>query len=881
MSGYAYDGPSSSSVPPPPYSVTASASGSGHFGSPSTTQFPPPPTAAAVAGPSSGSPSGYPSPSSAADGLGIVDSKWRLADPRSSSAHSLAPSTKDRDGVTRRTLLVIYIHGFYGNESSFRSFPAHVHNHLKEALAETHVVHSKIYPRYKTYKAIDVARDNFSQWLEPHESETTDVILVGHSMGGLLAAEVAMMPNRHPYRRHPYKHRILGTISLDSPFLGLHPGIIVAGISSLFRPASPTEEKPEHEVSNQLSPTNSALTSPNPSMYTLETTSSLGADLSPHPSNTPSMSSSNAPPQQPDPTYNPSFFNDVNLKDRTFMRRLGHFAKKHSREGIWDATKNHVMSHLEYGGCLADYPGLNARYNKLRAMESVDPLQHMDDGNNYGNNVNRPTPVRVRFINYYTLSSGRPKKPKTPDSPKSPESPTSPEHRAAPSTLQVGSHLSPPSSSTPRISLSSDDGQEMELLEPIPMEDIDERLSTLHEEQQARFDHDTKAGLHSADALDTETRESKGKGKEGDVDSHETPNAHGQVEETVPASTSSTEAADETEKSPEASTASSMGDVIPEAELPPIPDLPERPTPPDLDRYTDKDARKQAEKEGKRAQKAYESAVKSRDKAIKERQKLVEKRRKKVEKEAAKEAQRIEKEGLKLQKEEQKRRQQEEEAARKEAAEETHDQKEARRLAEEAKRMEREGRRLRGEPLDSDAEDDDEKEKEKEEEEEKKSAEVEAEMAATVIAGAAAAVKDRPPAVAAPSSSSAVSVDTTQTGAASTTTNNNMIPSRPKAVAAHSSSNSHSHSKANAKSSNAKPDKPKKERKFCTLPSKKNGKRDETWVSVYMEGMDEVGAHCGLFLPGPHYDTLIGDVGERIVGWVHDDLSVRAIMEMP
>ncbi|KAK1672549.1 hypothetical protein BDP55DRAFT_634816 [Colletotrichum godetiae] len=876
MSGYAYDGPSSSSAPPPPYSVTASASGSGHFGSTSSSQFPPPPTtAAAGAGPSSGYPSGYPSSSSAVDGLGIVDSKWRLADPRSSSAHSLAPSAKDRDGVTRRTLLVIYIHGFYGNESSFRSFPAHVHNHLKDALAETHVVHSKIYPRYKTYKAIDVARDNFSQWLEPHESDSTDVILVGHSMGGLLAAEVAMMPNRHPYSRYPYKHRILGTISLDSPFLGLHPGIIVAGISSLFRPASPTEEKPEHEALNQLSPTNSALTSPNPSMYTLETTSSLGADLSPHPSNTPSMSSSNAP-QRPDPTFNPSFFNDVNLKDRTFMRRLGHFAKKHSREGIWDATKNHVMSHLEYGGCLADYPGLNARYNKLRAMESVDPLQHMGDGNNYGNNINRPTPVRVRFINYYTLSSGRPKKPKTPDSPKSPESPTSPEHRTAPSTLQVGSHLSPPSSSTPRISLSSDDGQEMELLEPIPMEDIDERLSTLHEEQQARFDHDTKTGLHSTDTLDKEVREPKGKGKEGDVNSHETPSTDAEADvEAGPAASASATAVAEGE-SPEPGTAPPMGDIIPEAELPPIPDLPEQPTPPDLDRYTDKDARKQAEKEGKRAQKAYESAVKSRDKAIKERQKLVEKRRKKVEKEAAKEAQRIEKEGLKQQKEEQKRRQQEEEAARKEAAEETHDQKEARRLAEEAKRMEREGRRLRGEPIDSDAEGDDDDEKKK------KSEEVEAQMAAMVIAGAAAAApetiataagagKDRPPAVAAPSSSAA-SVNTTQTGGAT----NDTTTSRPKAVAAHSSSNS----KSNAKST-AKPDKPKKERKFCTLPGKKNGKRDETWVSVYMEGMDEVGAHCGLFLPGPHYDTLIGDVGERIVAWVQDDMSVRAIMEMP
>ncbi|OHE96395.1 hypothetical protein CORC01_08318 [Colletotrichum orchidophilum] len=873
MSGYTYDGPSSSSVPPPPYSLTASASASAseHFESTSSSQFPPPPTAAydgPIVGPSSGFSSGY--PSSSAEGFGIVDSKWRLADPRSSSAHSLAPSTKDRDGITRRTLLVIYIHGFYGNESSFRSFPAHVHNHLKDDLAETHVVHSKIYPRYKTYKAIDVARDNFSQWLEPHESESTDVILVGHSMGGLLAAEVAMMPNRHPYRRHPYKHRILGTISLDSPFLGLHPGIIVAGISSLFRPASPTEEKQEHEAYNQLSSTNSALTSPNPSMYTLETTSSLGADLSPHPSNTPSMSSSN-PPQQPDPTFNPPFFNDLNLKDRSFMRRLGHFAKKHSREGIWDATKNHVMSHLEYGGCLADYPGLNARYNKLRAMESVDPLQQMGDGNAYGNNVNGPALARVRFINYYTLSSGRPKKPKTPDTPKSPESPKSPEHHAAPSTLQVGSHLSPPSSSTPRISLSSDDGQEMELLEPIPMEDIDEKLSALHtEQQQARFDHDAAgSSLNSTDALDKEAREPKGKEREGsvhgDIDSHEM-----LIAEAGPGPASAA-AVDEAEN-PEA--APLIGDVIPEAELPPIPDLPEQPTPPDLDRYTDKDARKQAEKEGKRAQKAYESAVKSRDKAIKERQKLVEKRHKKAEKEAAKEAQRIEKERQKLQKEEQKRRQQEEIAAQKKAAEgaalqqkeETHDEKEARRLAEEAKRMEREARRLRGEPLESDTED-------KKLQPETGKEEVEAEMAATVIAGAAAAApesvataaaatatnKRRPPMVS--QSSSAASINTTQTGA---TTNTN----QSKAVAAKSKSKSNF-------------DKPKKERKFCTLPSKKNGKPDETWVSVYMEGMDEVGAHCGLFLPGPHYDTLIGDVGERIVGWVQDDLSVRAIMEMP
>jgi hypothetical protein len=75
-------------------------------------------------------------------------------------------------------------------------------------------------------------------------------------------------------------------------------------------------------------------------------------------------------------------------------------------------------------------------------------------------------------------------------------------------------------------------------------------------------------------------------------------------------------------------------------------------------------------------------------------------------------------------------------------------------------------------------------------------------------------------------------------------------------------------------------EKKKKERKFCMLPGKSAGVRDPAWVRIYMEGVDEVGAHCGLFAPGPHYEKLVGDMGSLIVEWVLEDATRRAIAEL-
>lgn len=54
------------------------------------------------------------------------------------------------------------------------------------------------------------------------------VILCGHSMGGLLAADASTSPN------HAASKRVIGLIGYDVPFLGMHPHVVISGIASLL-----------------------------------------------------------------------------------------------------------------------------------------------------------------------------------------------------------------------------------------------------------------------------------------------------------------------------------------------------------------------------------------------------------------------------------------------------------------------------------------------------------------------------------------------------------------------------------------------------------------------------------------------------------------------
>lgn len=477
-------------------------------------------------------------------------------DPRSSSSQSLVPDPAS-ENTYRRKLLLVYVHGFMGDETSFRSFPAHVHNVVTVTLSDSHAVHTKIYPKYRPRYALDIARDDFSKWLEPHETPWTDVILLGHSMGGLLASDIALV----------FRHNIIGVINFDVPFLGMHPGIVKAGLASLFNPAPAPTDAPVTDSEERKPSRMNTLFNPKPS----------------------------------DPNFNPTFYNDVHLPVRKGWENALHWMNKHSN-GIINASKGLVKSHIEFGGSMADYKELKDRYARIRALEEDNPNKRR------AANPEGQTPPRIRFLNYYTASTGRPKKPKSPKSP-SPSRPSSqgPDSRHG-STINLSNSRHGSTSNVSDIrheSIASITESGRESAESTPTGSL---LDLTH--------------VHPEPMLDTSPRIS--------VEEH-------RGDQIVPVTPqdplSATTPKQEVPHLEHHQSTQSSG-----PELPEIPPIPKEPAFVDLAQYPDKAERRAAEKEHSRALQEYQKAVKARNKVIKERSKIEEKWQKQSEKEA-KEAQ--------------------------------------------------------------------------------------------------------------------------------------------------------------------------------------------------------------------------------------------------
>lgn len=577
-------------------------------------------------------------------------------------------------------------------------------------------------------------------------------------MGGILSAEVALLE----------EHRIMGTINFDTPFLGMHPGVIASGLGSIFKPApntpgqKPTEAPgggqevramPADAVEGtQSSSSSSYFPSGAPSLMPTETSSSTTLPMSP-------AMSTNLPVK--DPNFDPPFVNDVRLPQRTGWANALHFFNKHS-DGLRAATTSYVKSHLEFGGAMADYSGLKTRYGKLRALENLDPKQKN----------------RVRFVNYYTASTGRPKKPK---------SAAASGQVTRVNTRQFDGETSGAEADMENLDLEAHNARSPSLSPRISIEEPDSETTTHTKNSQGPNDNFLGAGQDHTDdegaTSDTsQVMDHMEPAPMTDDEFHEAPDNN--EESSALKSMPSTAASDTDRLKPASIISLNLEPAATIASLPSLPPVPKEPVPFDPAPYTDKDARKLAEKEHSRQLKAYKQAVKDRDKAVSDRRKLLEKREKNAAREREKLMNMEEKERLKeeqrgMEKGEKQRNNQERE--------------EAKRLEKERLRMEKEAKKLQSNGKDG-----------------------------------------------------ATSITETQ-------------PDKEDEPA------------EDAVSKPERPEKPKRDKKFCMLPPMLNGQIDPCWVRVFMPGVDEVGAHCGLFfVDGDRYQKFVGDVAERIELWIDE-----------
>ncbi|KAE9572261.1 hypothetical protein CGMCC3_g11678 [Colletotrichum fructicola] len=156
-----------------------------------------------------------------------------------------------------RTLLLCFIHGFKGNDDTFREFPDDLKRVVTKQLPD-HRVESIVYPKYETKGELAEATEAFLAWLKeqvmevrkstvekpwPPKDREVGVILVAHSMGGFVAADALFLAvneraHANPSEDDPIFPPIQGILTFDTPYNGLARSMFVYGAFSNYQKVS-------------------------------------------------------------------------------------------------------------------------------------------------------------------------------------------------------------------------------------------------------------------------------------------------------------------------------------------------------------------------------------------------------------------------------------------------------------------------------------------------------------------------------------------------------------------------------------------------------------------------------------------------------------------
>ncbi|KAM0749837.1 hypothetical protein T439DRAFT_290110 [Meredithblackwellia eburnea MCA 4105] len=135
-------------------------------------------------------------------------------------------------------VLLVFLHGFKGGADTFDAFPERITHILSQTYPSNlftfkHVLYPPYQTRGELVQAVQLHKDWLTNLVNQHRKDfqNINVVLLGHSMGGLVIADTMLSILRTaPSTSTQLAPNIIGLCAFDTPYWGLNPSVFKSTI---------------------------------------------------------------------------------------------------------------------------------------------------------------------------------------------------------------------------------------------------------------------------------------------------------------------------------------------------------------------------------------------------------------------------------------------------------------------------------------------------------------------------------------------------------------------------------------------------------------------------------------------------------------------------